>query len=352
MSESTVRPLISVLIATYNRAQSLCRAIESVLDHPGDYFELVIGDDGSPDNTAEAVRPYLTDPRVRYYRNAVNLGMRDNYLKIFREAQGDYIFILTDDDWMVKGGLERIAQVIREHPQVGYILSHLPTVDERTGKVVGIHRAFVTDRLVEPSLQNMANIAGHAWVLSRQVLRRDLIDWETWEKFKENIFFPIIFSGRVLLKAPYYYLADSIVMHTWFNKVFWHAFGKDQLEIDFNLSADRYRAMREILHDYEMTPEVRSVIERWELVNFNAYINAEQSGFYDLVRGMGFRSAMAKLRTGFNLTSREYVTLGAFLIQSPPRRAWVGAKSLVQRLAPTQFEKLKELKNRSMGRIE
>ena len=352
MPESTVRPLISVLIATYNRAESLCRAIESVLDHPGDYFELVIGDDGSPDNTSEAVRPYLTDPRVRYYRNPVNLGMRDNYLKIFREARGDYIFILTDDDWMVKGGLEKVAQVIRAHPQVGYILSDLPTVDERTGKVIGTHRAFTTDRLVEPSLQNMANLAGHAWVLSRQVLRRDLIDWETWEKFKQNIFFPIIFSGRVLLKAPYYYLADVVVMHTWFNKVFWHAFGKDQLEIDFNLSADRYRAMREVLHDYAMTPEVRSVIDQWEFVNFKAYLDAEQSGFHDLIRGIGLRPALAKLRTGFNLSSREYVALGAFFVQTPPRRIWVRAKYLARRLAPEQFERLKAFRNRSMGQIE
>lgn len=352
MSESSVRPIISVLIATYNRAESLCRAIESVLDHPGDYFELVIGDDGSPDHTAEAVQPYLTDPRVRYYRNPVNLGMRDNYLKIFREAQGDFIFILTDDDWMVQGGLERVAQVIREHPQVGYILSHLPTVDERTGKVVGIHRAFVTDRLVEPSLQNMANLAGHAWVLSRQVLRRDLIDWETWEKFKQNIFFPIIFSGRVLLKAPCYYIADSLVMHTWFNKVFWHAFGKDQLEIDFNLSVDHYRAMREILHDHAMTPEVRSVIAQWELINFKAYINAEQSGFYDLMRGIGLRPALVKLRTGFDLSFHAYSIIGIFFILLPLRRLWISIKSLARRFAPNQFEKLKEFRNRNIGRTE
>lgn len=352
MPESTNQPLISVLIATYNRAESLCRAIESVLDHPGDYFELVIGDDGSPDNTAEAVQPYLTDQRVRYYRNPVNLGMRDNYLKIFREARGDYIFILTDDDWMVENGLDRVAQIIREHPQVGYILSHLPTVDERTGKVVGIHRAFVTDRLAEPSIENMAALVGHAWVLSRQVLRRDLIDWETWEKFKLNIFFPIIFSGRVLLKAPYYYLADSIVMHTWFNKVFWHAFGKDQLEIDFNLSADHYRAMREILHDYKMTPEVRSVIDQWEFIIFKGYLNAEQSGFYDLIRGIGFNAALVKLRTGFNISYREYVAIGVFFLRTPPRRVWVGVKSLARRFAPGYFEKLKKFRNRNIGRAE
>ena len=46
---SSTAPLLSVVIPTYNRADDVDRAIRSVLAEPGDYFEVLVGDDGSPD---------------------------------------------------------------------------------------------------------------------------------------------------------------------------------------------------------------------------------------------------------------------------------------------------------------
>jgi hypothetical protein len=225
----------------------------------------------------------------------------------------------------------------------------LPTVDDRTGKIIGVDRAYASDRLLEPSLASMSELAGFAWVLSRQVLRRDLVDWDTWRKFKENIFFPIIFSGRALLKAPCYYIADQIVMHTWFNEVFWHKFGKDQLDIGFNLAADHHQAMRAILHDYEMTFDVCRVISRWELRTLRDYLYSENTGYYDLIRVYGIRSAFTKLQNGFNLSNRGFLEIGIFFVQIPVRRTWVAAKSLARRYTPTLFGKLKQIKNRWDG---
>ncbi len=342
-------PLISVIIATYNRAASLRRAIQSVMEQPGDYFEVVIGNDASPDNTDEVVQPYLSDSRVRYYANPSNLGMQENYLKIFGEAHGDYIFILTDDDWLLDGALAAVAEVIKLYPQVGYILSDLPTVDARTGAIIGVDRAYSADRLLEPTLKTLAGLAGLAWVLSRQVLKRELIDWETWRQYRQSIFFPIIFSGRVMLKAPSYYLARQLVMHTWFNEVFWHKFGKDEIDIGFNLSVDHHRAMRAILHDRQTESEARAIIERWELNTLKLYLESEQNGFYDLVRAYGVRHALEKLRCAFTITRRGAMTVALVIVLLPVLRAWIMAKSLARRYTPRLFERLKRIKNRWDG---
>ncbi|HAJ36085.1 MAG TPA: hypothetical protein DCL15_10365 [Chloroflexi bacterium] len=346
MSHPSQTLQFSVLIATYNRAESLCHAVQSVLSQPGDYFEVIVGDDASPDHTQDAIKPFLADSRVRYYRNEFNLGMCDNYLKIFGEARGDYIFVLTDDDWLLDGGLERIRGIIQQHPQVGYILSDLPTVDARTGKVVSLDRVFSTDRLLEPGLKTLEDLAGAAWVLSRQVIRRDLVDWQTWRKFKDNIFFPIIYSGRAMLKDASYYLADAVVMHTWFNKVFWHKFGKDDLDINFNLARDRHLAMSAILYDYSGSPEAERLIRRWELRTLKLYLNSESYGFYDLVRYYGLRAALAKVQKDFRISPGGYLAIAQFFLLLPLHRAWVNAKSLGRRHAPNRFEQLKALKNR------
>jgi hypothetical protein len=169
-------------------------------------------------------------------------------------------------------------------------------------------------------------------VLSRQVFRRDLVDWETWLKYKDNIFFQIIAAGRVMLKAPCCYIADNLVLHTWFNRVYWHRFGKNQIDIEFNLARDRYQCMAAILHDQPTTPDVIGAIERWQAGSLRAYLDLAHLGFHDLVKAEGLRSALGRLNATHVLGRRERLELARFFLQLPARRAWVNATTLVARL--------------------
>lgn len=326
------RPLLSVVVGTYKRADDLDRCIASVLAQPGDDFELVVGDDGSPDHTPDVIRRYSQDVRLRTYRNDVNLGMQENMFKVVQSAQGEYVFILTDDDYMLPGALAKIANIIRHRPDVGYILSDLPTVDERSGRVVDLHRTFPQSRHNPPGLESVADIAGSAWVLSRQVLRRDWIDWATWEKFKQNIFFPIIVAGRLLMHKPSYYLADQLVMHTWFNQVHWEKFGRNELQIELKLAADRYKCMRAILHDQAQTAEVTRLIEHWEDGNFRSYLYLSYRGFYDLTKALGQKAAYTQLCQSFQLGQLQRRELRWFPFKIVAVRAWVNSKGIVKRL--------------------
>ncbi len=323
---SITQPLITIVIPTYKRAEHFERAIRSVLEQPGNFWELLLGDDGSPDATPDVIARYASDPRVHTYRNIVNLGMQENLIKIVRMASGRYVFILTDDDYMLPGALEKTRHLIDANPDAGYFLSHLPTIDERSGQVVHWHRTFKQNTVLPASLQNMAQSVGSAWVLSRQVLRYDLIDWETWEKFKMNIFFPIITAGRVLLKAPMVYLAEPLVMHTQFNQVFWDKFGANELEIQFNLDRDAHRCMRAILHDYPTTPEIQQTIEHWETGNFATYLYRADKGFYDLVCSLGMKPSLVKLNDAFHPTKRQWLELVRWLLLLPALRLWHSSK--------------------------
>ncbi len=334
-------PLISVSIATYNRAANLDRAICSALAEPGDFFEVVVGDDASPDHTQAVIQAHRTDSRFRDYHNERNLGLQANVRKAAQAAQGDYIFILTDDDYLLPGALTQTAQMITAHPDAGYFLSHLPSVDERSGQILHWHRTFAKSGWHPAGLQTMRAIAGSAWVLSRQILRRDQVEWEVWERFGQNIFFPLIVAGRLLLRAPCYYLAEPLVMHTFFNRVFWDAFGRDQLEIEFNLAADRYRCMRAIVFDQSDSPAIRAAIEQWEFGNFATYLYQSHAGFYDLTNAIGRHAALQKLRAVYPLTGRQALEFALFPLKLPFVRAWVNIKSLLRRLPAPAVAKLR-----------
>lgn len=109
MSAST--PRVSVCIPTYKGAQTIGPAIASVLAQTLDDFELLVIDDGSPDGTAEVVAGF-PDPRLRYLRNASNLGPEGNWNRCLAEARGRYFKLLPHDDLLAPRCLERQAAVL------------------------------------------------------------------------------------------------------------------------------------------------------------------------------------------------------------------------------------------------
>ena len=98
-AQPTVMPTVSVVIPTYNRADLLPRAIDSVLDQTHDDLELVVVDDGSTDNTEAVVESY-DDPRVRYVAHETNRGANVARNTGIEAADGEYVaFLDSDDEW-------------------------------------------------------------------------------------------------------------------------------------------------------------------------------------------------------------------------------------------------------------
>ncbi|MGZ3749514.1 MAG: glycosyltransferase family 2 protein, partial [Pseudobdellovibrionaceae bacterium] len=90
---------VSIIIPTFNRASFLVEAIESALAQDYGDLEVVISDNASTDYTSEVAQYFSKDPRVKYFRNAENIGMVKNWHKaVFEYATGAWFLILSDDD--------------------------------------------------------------------------------------------------------------------------------------------------------------------------------------------------------------------------------------------------------------
>lgn len=89
---------VSVLMPTFDQAAFLPRAVESLRAQTFADWELVIVNDGSPDDTDGAVAPYLSDPRVRYRRLEHNLGLGAALNAALDLAAGEFIAYLPSDD--------------------------------------------------------------------------------------------------------------------------------------------------------------------------------------------------------------------------------------------------------------
>lgn len=95
---SSSRPLVSIGIPTYNRADGyLLEALESALAQTYPNIEIIVADNCSPDNTRAVVESYH-DRRIRYYRHETGIKPNDNFNFCLQQANGAYFLMLHDDD--------------------------------------------------------------------------------------------------------------------------------------------------------------------------------------------------------------------------------------------------------------
>ena len=95
--------LVSVIMPSYNTAEYIAETIESVINQTYPYWELIIVDDCSTDDTDSVVERYLSDERIRYLKNEKNSGAAISRNYALREAKGKWIaFLDSDDIWLPK----------------------------------------------------------------------------------------------------------------------------------------------------------------------------------------------------------------------------------------------------------
>jgi glycosyltransferase involved in cell wall biosynthesis len=90
-------PRVSVGIPAYNGEKYIGAAVESVLAQTWGDFELYVIDDASTDGTLGRVR-HFNDPRLRIISNEMNVGQEGNWNRVLREARGEFIKLLPQDD--------------------------------------------------------------------------------------------------------------------------------------------------------------------------------------------------------------------------------------------------------------
>ena len=119
---------ISIIIPTYNSAQYICEAIESVLNQTYKDFEIIVVDDGSTDNTKEVIKPYLNKIKYIYQQNSGPSAARNRGIK---EAKGEYIAFLDADDIWLPQKLELQIKFMEKEKEVGLIFSDMILFNEK-----------------------------------------------------------------------------------------------------------------------------------------------------------------------------------------------------------------------------
>lgn len=140
--EATARsnPLFSVLVPSYNQANFLTEALDTLLAQTYPHWEALVVNDGSTDDTAQVAAAYAArDARVRVF-NKPNGGVGSALNEGLRQAQGDWICWLSSDDKFLPDKLQLHADACRENPAAVFFHTDYLVLLEEQKRTVGSGR--------------------------------------------------------------------------------------------------------------------------------------------------------------------------------------------------------------------
>jgi glycosyltransferase involved in cell wall biosynthesis len=166
-------PRVSVVMPTYRRSQLVGRALQSILDQTFDDFEVIVVDDNSIDHpeqqaTQKLITKQFNDPRIHYIINKNSQGGSEARNIGIREARGEYVAFLDDDeDWLPEKLSTQVAFLDAAESDVGVIDTGFFDW-KKNGRVRIVHpkmQGWIKDRLLRKT-------GGRAPKLSTMLCRR------------------------------------------------------------------------------------------------------------------------------------------------------------------------------------
>lgn len=133
---------LTVGIPTFNRAELLTQAIESVLAQSFRDFRLIVSDNASEDNTRDVVRSF-GDDRIEYVRSEQNVGAIANINRLIELADTEFLMLLPDDDVLYPGHLAAAVELLERHQHLGLAHTACDLIDDQSRVIrrVDIRRA-------------------------------------------------------------------------------------------------------------------------------------------------------------------------------------------------------------------
>ncbi len=254
-----MKPLISVIMSTYNRENLVKEAVESVLNQTYKDFEFIIFDDNSSDNTYEFLNNY-DDNRLKIYKNRTNCGCTFNYHNAQNLACGEYIAHIDDDDIWIEHKLRNQIDYMNNNPDIVLLGSFIETFGENARP----SWVFDTDSDKLAFMMNFYNPICHSSIIYRKsFMLKNGINYDIRKKCSQDYDFykQIIEAGGRISN-----LSDILVRYRMHKKRITDIKETQNIQID-NAENTKTELLKRFLNE----DEIKNIKELMRDFPFNEY---------------------------------------------------------------------------------
>lgn len=130
-------PKLTIAIPTYNGQGTISGTLDSIVSQLEKGVEIIISDNASNDGTAEIIREYkLRYTNIKYFCNEENLGADKNIDLAVRRSNGDYVWLLGDDDEIILGGIKKVVGILKKYDNLASIFVNYGCYDRKNGRCI------------------------------------------------------------------------------------------------------------------------------------------------------------------------------------------------------------------------
>jgi len=212
-----MRPVFSVCIPAYNRAQLLPELLDSILDQDFDSFELVINEDASPqrNNIRSVVEQYSAKypGKIRYFENKKNLGYDANLRSLVERSLGEFCLFMGNDDLMCPGAIRTVAEAVHRHPVVGVVVRSYASFDGTPDNINQTFKYFPEERFFSAGADTISTVYRRSVVIPGMVIHRDAAHKFATTEFDGTLLYQIYLVANILVEMNAVFLPQIVVLY-------------------------------------------------------------------------------------------------------------------------------------------
>lgn len=258
-------PKISVIIPVYNTEKYIEKCLNSIKNQTMKDIELVIVNDGSPDNSENVIKEWMSknkEENVHYYKKE-NGGLPDARNFGVLKATGKYIMFLDSDDYIAPSLFENLEQYINEN--IDLIKFKMITVDNKEREIQKLDGPVFDKCTGEEAFEKLAGKDNFLEVACIYLYRREFFVQNNFKYNTKNIFHEdfgltplIIINAKTVVSTnvfDYYYMQteNSIMRNTDYEKEI----------IKANDVLNHYDHMLESIKGYDISEKTKDLLKKY-----------------------------------------------------------------------------------------
>jgi len=195
--ELVQNPMVSVVIPSYNRADTVSQTIESIVNQQCDFeIELIIGDDCSTDNARDVLLAYQAKypSIIKLLFHDENIGLGANWASCIKQCRGKYISNCDNDDyWHNPLKLQLQVAFMEQNPQYGFSQTDYRRHNRKTGRIT--EHKLTTYKCENPetidayreTIQRLTHEGCNATVMYRKSVLFTYVNFDDYLKYRFRI---------------------------------------------------------------------------------------------------------------------------------------------------------------------
>lgn len=208
-------PEVSIILPVYNVEKYIAKSIKSVMDQSHLDLELIIIDDGSPDDSAKIAQKFK-DPRIKLFFKP-NGGLSDARNYGLKKATGEYIYFMDSDDWIEPNLLDENLAILKRENLDFLIFGYFQDNESQGGQVINSIKVVPPQTNLRKGRDklsinhNIFGLMGYAWnkIYRLDFLKNNQLEFEKGTSLVEDI----LFNSKVYNLSDRLYFNDKAYYH-------------------------------------------------------------------------------------------------------------------------------------------